>query len=105
MEPLNLVMGKDDDPVPEEELRNRILEITLTVEKYLPEFAKKMKQISKSKKGKRTGTAFHQDTFAFNFSTDELVLLGMAIKYAGMYGVTVIVIGQNDETLNQKKVS
>jgi hypothetical protein len=41
----------------------------------------------------------HQDTFGADYQTDEFALLGQAIKYAGLFGREVRVIGTNRETL------
>jgi len=40
----------------------------------------------------------HQDAFAAGLDDDEYTLLGMAVKYAGLYGVAISVIGTNHET-------
>jgi hypothetical protein len=40
----------------------------------------------------------HQDAFAAGYDNDEYTLLGMAVKYAGLHGVRVMVIGSNHET-------
>jgi hypothetical protein len=40
----------------------------------------------------------HQDAFAAGYDDDEYLLLGMAIKYAGLHGVQVQLIGTNHET-------
>jgi hypothetical protein len=37
----------------------------------------------------------HQDSFAADYQEDEYTLLGMAIKYAGLRGKEVRVIGRN----------
>lgn len=42
---------------------------------------------------------FHQDAFAADYQEEEYALLGKAIKYAGMFGKKVIIIGKNRETL------
>jgi len=41
----------------------------------------------------------HQDAFAADYQDDEYVLLGKAIKFAGLYGKEVHIIGRNRETL------
>ena len=41
----------------------------------------------------------HQDAFAADYSDDELRLFGMAIKFAGISGKVVHVIGNNRETV------
>lgn len=43
----------------------------------------------------------HQDAFAADYQDDELRLLGMAIKYAGLNGKEVRIIGSNQETLHR----
>jgi hypothetical protein len=43
----------------------------------------------------------HQDSFAADYQEDEYALLGMAIKYAGLRGKEVRVIGQNRGTLGE----
>jgi hypothetical protein len=40
----------------------------------------------------------HQDAFAAGYDDDEYTLLGMAVKYAGLQGVSVTVIGKNHDT-------
>ena len=41
----------------------------------------------------------HQDAFAADYQEDEYRLLGMAIKYAGLRGKEVRVIGKNRSSL------
>ena len=42
---------------------------------------------------------FHQDAFAADYQDDEYRLLGKAIKFAGMKGLEIRIIGANRETL------
>jgi hypothetical protein len=44
----------------------------------------------------------HQDGFAANYQEDEYMLLGMAIKYAGLRGKEVRVIGKNRSSLSEQ---
>jgi len=44
----------------------------------------------------------HQDAFAADYQDDEYMLLGMAIKYAGLRGKEVRVIGKNRSTLGEE---
>jgi hypothetical protein len=44
----------------------------------------------------------HQDAFAADHQDDEYTLLGMAIKYAGLRGKEVRVIGKNRSTLGEE---
>jgi hypothetical protein len=43
----------------------------------------------------------HQDAFAADYQEDEYKLLGMAIKYAGLRGKEVRVIGKNRSSLDE----
>jgi hypothetical protein len=43
-----------------------------------------------------------QDAFAADYQEDEYMLLGMAIKYAGLRGKEVRVIGKNRSTLGEE---
>jgi hypothetical protein len=43
----------------------------------------------------------HQDSFAADYQEDEYMLLGMAIKYAGLRGKEVRVLGKNRSTLGE----
>ncbi|MGO9124855.1 MAG: hypothetical protein ACLP6G_08185 [Terriglobales bacterium] len=45
----------------------------------------------------------HQDAFAADYQEDEYMLLGMAIKYAGLRGKEVRVIGMNRSTLGEEE--
>jgi hypothetical protein len=44
----------------------------------------------------------HQDAIAADYQEDEYTLLGMAIKYAGLRGKEVRVIGKNRQTLGEE---
>ena len=41
----------------------------------------------------------HQDSFAADYQQDEYALLGKAIKFAGLHGKEIHIIGTNRETL------
>jgi hypothetical protein len=45
----------------------------------------------------------HQDAFAADYQEDEYMLLGMAIKYAGLRGKEVRVIGTNRSSLGEEE--
>ena len=68
-----------------------------TIEKYLPDFARGVADIA-AKAEKDSAVILHQDSFAAGYDDDEYTLLGMAVKYAGLHGVHVTVIGANHET-------
>ena len=45
----------------------------------------------------------HQDAFAADHQEDEYMLLGMAIKYAGLRDKEVRVIGKNRSSLGEEE--
>jgi hypothetical protein len=62
----------------------------------LPEFAKACADNTEL-------VLIHQDAFAADYQEDEYALLGMAIKYAGLRGKEVRVIGKNRSTLREEE--
>jgi hypothetical protein len=66
-----------------------------TLRKNLPDFAKACADETEL-------VLLHQDTFAADYQEDEFKLLGMAIKYAGLRGKEVRVIGKNRSTLGEE---
>ena len=94
-QPLPLTPGPlAGQPTPGD-LQRRIAVLRATVEKFLPDFAKTVQSAARQK---LDNIILHQDAFAAGFDTDEYTLLGCAIKYAGLYGVRLQVIGRNAET-------
>jgi hypothetical protein len=67
-----------------------------TIKKQLPEFAKACAVDSDM-------VMLHQDSFAADYQEDEYALLGMAIKYAGLRGKEVRVIGKNRSSLGEEE--
>jgi hypothetical protein len=47
----------------------------------------------------------HQDSFAADYQDEEYALFGRAIKFAGLRGKEVRVIGKNRETLTTAKAA
>lgn len=80
------------------EEESRVAVLQATVERYLPEFAKTIEKIAPEKDGEEGVLTLHQDAFAAGYDDDEYTLLGMAIKYAGLKGVNLQIIGQNHST-------
>ena len=66
-----------------------------TIRKQLPDFARMCASDVES-------VILHQDAFAADYQEDEYTLLGMAIKYAGLRGKEVRVIGKNRSTLGEE---
>jgi hypothetical protein len=66
-----------------------------TVTKQLPDFARMCASDVET-------VILHQDAFAADYQEDEYALLGMAIKYAGLRGKEVRVIGRNRSSLGEE---
>jgi len=65
------------------------------IEKMLPEFARACRNPG------APVVVMHQDAFAADYQEEEYKLLGMAIKFAGICGKEVQVIGTNRRTVDQ----
>jgi len=65
-----------------------------TIRRKLPEFAKACADDTEL-------VLLHRDAFAADYQDDEYLLLGMAIKYAGLRGKEVRVIGRNRSGLGE----
>ena len=68
-----------------------------TVEHYIPDFAKGIKEVT-TENTEASLMILHQDSFAANYDLDEYTLLGMAVKYAGCKRVELHIIGKNHQT-------
>jgi len=66
------------------------------VEEKLP----KMKELVESSSA--DAVILHQDAFAGDYQEEEYLLLGMAIKYIGLSGKTIEIIGTNRDTIDKK---
>lgn len=94
-----LTMGVDCPAPTAQEEKERIEVLRATVKKYLPNFARGVAEIAGQAKGEQDSTmVLHQDAFGADYQDDEYLLLGMAVKYAGLHGVSVTVMGKNHET-------
>lgn len=74
-------------------------QLTKKIENVLPDFVNAVKLAAKGESKKQI--IIHQDAFSADY--DEYELLGMAIKYAGLYGVSITIQGLNRETLFTKE--
>jgi hypothetical protein len=75
-----------------DERMQRESSLIATIRKKLPDFAKACADVTEL-------MLLHQDAFADDYQEEEYLLLGMAIKYAGLHGKEVRVIGQNRSSL------
>ncbi len=76
----------------ERDLTLRELEFITAIEKDLPEFVKMCRDPG------APAVVIHQDAFAADYQEQEFKLLGMAIKFAGICGKEVRIIGTNRST-------
>jgi hypothetical protein len=67
-----------------------------TIRKNLPEFARACADDTEM-------VLLHQDAFAADYQEDEYMLLGMAIKYAGLRGKEVRVIGKSRSSFTEEE--
>lgn len=99
-----LQMGVDSLETTELEQESRVAVLRATVEKYIPEFVSGVAEtvkinadlIASGKSDNNSWLMLHQDAFAAGYDDDEYILFGMALKYAGLYGVSVIIAGKED---------
>ena len=77
-----------------DERMQRESSLIATIGNNLPDFAKACAEDMEL-------VLLHQDAFAADYQEDEYTLLGMAIKYAGLRGKEVRVIGENRSTLSE----
>jgi len=76
------------------EITKRKIDLIATIKEELPEF---MEAVADDFEGNII--ILHQDAFGADYQEEEYRLFGMAIKYAGLFGKEVRVIGKNSETL------
>jgi hypothetical protein len=76
----------------EEELMKKEAALVAEVERLLPDFVN-------SCRDKADVVIIHQDAFAADYQDHEYALLGKAIKFAGLHGKEVRIIGKNRETV------
>ena len=72
--------------------------LTAEIERLLPDFAR-------SCRGSEDVVLIHQDSFAADYEEHEYTLFGKAIKFAGLHGKEVRIIGRNRETLATAKAT
>jgi hypothetical protein len=93
---LNLEIGYSHSTMTNDERMLRESSLIATIRKNLPDFAKACADDAEL-------VLLHQDAFAADYQEDEYTLLGMAIKYAGLRGKEVRVIGKNRGTLGEEE--
>ncbi|HUA14763.1 MAG TPA: hypothetical protein VMG31_05655 [Verrucomicrobiae bacterium] len=79
-----------------EERMQREANLIATIRAKLPDFARMCADDTEL-------VMLHQDSFAADYQDDEYALLGMAIKYAGLRGKEVRVIGKNQSSFAEEE--
>ena len=77
------------------EIMQREANLVRTVQEKLPNFVKMCADDVEV-------VVLHQDAFAADYEDDEFCLLGMAIKYAGLCGKEVQIVGKNRQTVGEQ---
>lgn len=85
---LSLQPGIDSRTPSQKEKMGRIKSIVEAMRKLCPEFSKGCQKAADESAILMTC----QDSFAGDYQLDELTLLGMAIKFAGLHGLTVTIV-------------
>ena len=78
--------------ISDKEPKEKEAALTAKIDRLLPDFVKSCRE-------RADAVIIHQDSFAADYQDDEYALLGMAIKFAGLHGREIRVIGKNRETL------
>jgi hypothetical protein len=89
-----LRIGYSLSTMTDDERMQRESSLIATIRKNLPDFAKACADDTEL-------VLLHLDAFDADYQEDEYTLLGMAIKYAGLRGKEVRVIGKNRSTLGE----
>ena len=76
----------------QEEQREKEAALTAKIERLLPDFVTACCKNDDM-------VIIHQDSFAADHQDQECALLAMAIKFAGLHGKEIRIIGTNRETL------
>jgi len=79
-----------------EDVQQKEAALAAKIKNLLPDFVKACRASDDA-------VIIHQDSFAADYQAEEYALLGMAIKFAGLYGKEVRIIGTNRETLKESR--
>jgi hypothetical protein len=84
--------------ISDEEVRQRRAALSAEIRRLLPDFVESCLR-------NQDTVIIHQDSFAADYQQDEYALLGKAIKFAGLHGKELRIIGTNRETLKESRKS
>jgi hypothetical protein len=79
-----------------DELKQKEAALTAEIRQLLPDFVESCLKSEDM-------VIIHQDSFAADYQQDEFALLGKAIKFAGLHGKELRIIGTNRETLKEAR--
>jgi hypothetical protein len=82
----------------DKELVEKEKALTAEIERLLPDFARSCRE-------RADVVIIHQDSFAADYQDDEYTLFGKALKFAGLHGKEVRIIGKNRETVTTAKAA
>ena len=82
--------------ITDKELRERKASLAAEIRRLLPDFVESCLK-------NEDMVIIHQDSFAADYQQDEYALLGKAIKFAGLHGKELRIIGTNRETLKESR--
>ena len=82
----------------DKELAEKEAALKAEIESLLPDFATTVRDDADV-------VIIHHDSFAAAYQEDEFALFGKAIKFAGLHGKEVRIIGKNRETLTTAKAA
>lgn len=82
----------EDKPTKVGDAEDRLAALSATVEKHLPGIASRMEGWAKE----ASNICLMQSAFANLYEFEECTLLGMLIKYAGRYGLGVMIMPEKE---------
>jgi hypothetical protein len=82
--------------ISDEEVQQRKAALSAEIRRLLPDFVESCVK-------NEDMVIIHQDSFAADYQQDEYTLLGKAIKFAGLHGKELRIIGTNRETLKESR--
>jgi hypothetical protein len=83
--------------ISDEELKIKEAALWAEITRLLPNFVESCRK-------NEDMVVIHQDSFAADYQDEEYALLGMVIKFAGLHGKEIRIIGTNRETLKRSRI-
>ena len=74
----------------DETVMERMIALRREIELRLPDFVEACRVASEQRKP----VVFSQEAFCVDYDEDELRLLGMVIKYAGLFKIPILILSQ-----------